>query len=223
MKLRHRSAGQIVAAIVAAAALPSCVAVNEALVDAKGKPDFAFTGIVYDKSTMQPIEGAYVVAIYHADAGPPPAYKTWCVKTLGMYTGKDGKFSFPVTRNDGRSPMMASAIKTGYYRAGFDVPRREAWQKQDAATYSNRNIYLLRQDKLQLSFQLGSGEEYCPQALTAEDASAGLTFLQKELEELKRIGAPSDVISAAEYFVNSREGRSQSLTREAPTRDERRQ
>jgi len=184
------------------------VAVNEAIVDAKGSPSFDFTGTVYDKSTMKPIEGAYVVAIYHADAGPPPAYKTWCVKTLGTYTDKEGKFRFPITRLDGHSPMMASAIKQGYYRAGFDVPSREVWQRQDATTYSNRNLYLMPQDYSSPSFQLDSGEEFCPQARSREDAAAGLLFLNMQLEELKRIGAPEDVVDGAEYFVVHRKIRS---------------
>lgn len=203
-----RSRGVTAFILATSMAVAACAPGSVGIPNSLGTPDFDFTGTVYDKSTMQPIEGAYVVAIYHEDAGPPPAYKTWCVKTLGMYTGKDGKFHFPVTRIDGRSPMMASAIKTGYYRAGFDVTSREVWQRQDASTYSNRNIYLAPQVPSNPQYPLDSGEEFCPQAKTAKDAEAGLHFLRLQVEELKRIGAPSSVVTGAKELVESREIRS---------------
>ena len=65
--------------------------------------------------TKQPIEGAYVVAIYREQVVSMAAMNSWCVKTRGMYTGKDGKFRFPVENLKGNSPLYAGAIKPGYY------------------------------------------------------------------------------------------------------------
>lgn len=169
------------------------------------KVDFEYTGTVFDAVTKQPIEGAYVFASYREDVGPEPAYKSRCVKTRGMYTGKDGKYHFPIDKLDGQSPWLTSAIKPGYYFRSFDVPTREAWRKQDASTYSNMHVYLIPQDPAKPSFLIGSGEEHCYAARTKEDAAAAAKFLKLEVQELIRYGASEQVVRAGNAMIKSLE------------------
>ena len=74
-----------------------------------GKPDFDLTGTVYDATTKQPIDGAYVVALYYKSIVGMAAMDLWCIKTKGMYTGKDGKFRFSIYDADGSFQAMSGA------------------------------------------------------------------------------------------------------------------
>ena len=64
-----------------------------------------------------------------------------------MYTGKDGKFRFPVEKRDSLSPGWVAAIKPGYYDIKrFPLPDEDIWQRQNAASYSNWQVQLRKQD-----------------------------------------------------------------------------
>ncbi len=168
---------------------------------ARGTPEFEFTGTVYDAVTKQPIEGAYVFASYRKLVG----VNSRCYKTRGMYTGKDGKYRFPIEQLDGLSPWLTSAIKPGYYFVKFDTPTREVWDRQDASSYSNRHIYLNPQDPAKPNFLIGTGEEFCFGATTTEYATAGTQFLRIELAEYLKYGAGEQRIEAKRSMIESLE------------------
>ena len=181
--------------------LAGCAIAGGGASPANGKVDFEFTGTVYDAVTKQPIEGAYVFASYREDVGPPPAYKSWCVKTKGMYTGKDGKYHFPIEKLDAQSPFLTSAIKPGYYLGARSTPTPEVWKRQDASSYSDRNIQLIPQDPAKPSYLIGLDEEFCNHAKSKEDAAAGAQFLRIELEELVKYGAGQQAIEATRRMI----------------------
>ncbi len=166
-----------------------------------GKPDFEFTGTVYDNVTKQPIEGAYVVAIYREQVVSMAAMNSWCVKTRGMYTGKDGKFRFPVENLKGNSPLYAGAIKPGYYNGPKVFPPEDVWKKQGKEAYSNRDIFLNPQDPKRPDFAYGTGEESCSHARSKEDAIAGLEFLKIQLAEVTRYKAGAQGINAIAHMI----------------------
>ncbi len=159
--------------------------------DSAKKIDFELTGTVYDADTKEPLEGAFVVAPYKIFRGGIGASGTFCVKTKGMYTGRDGKYHFPVEKLDGRNPYSADAIKPGYYLDDSVLPDPKVWAKQTAAAYSGRDIFLKKQNpsKPHWTFS-GEGDEVCTEARTREAAAAGVTFMKLKYEEQVRLGAP---------------------------------
>ena len=197
MNTRNANAAPLVGALLLAGALTGCAV-------AAGKPDFDFTGTVYDAVTKQPIEGAYVFASYREPVG----VNSRCYKTRGMYTGKDGKYHFPIDSLDGYSPWFTSAIKPGYYFGSFDTPSRDVWQRQDASSYADRNLYLIPQDPAKPNLRIGSGEEFCYGARTREDAAAGAVFLRIEIDEERKYGATPEVIAAMQRMIDRLERKS---------------
>lgn len=178
------------AALLLAGALAGCAG-------AGGKPDFEFTGTVYDAVTKQPIEGAYVFASDREEVG----VNSRCYKSRGMYTGKDGKYHFPIEKLDGNHPWLTSAIKPGYYFGRFDVPKPEVWKRQDASSYADRNIYLIPQDPAKPSVRIGSGEEVCMGARTREDAAAAALFLRMQLDEFIKYRIEQDKVESLKYLM----------------------
>lgn len=194
MNTRNGLSALLATALMLGGALTGCALV-------RGQPDFEFTGTVYDAVTKQPIEGAYVFASYRKLVG----VGSRCYKTGGMYTGKDGKYRFPIEQLDGLSPWLTSAIKPGYYFVKFDTPTREVWDRQDASSYSSRHIYLNPQDPAKPTFLIGTGEEFCFGASTAEYAAAGAQFLRIELAEYLKYGAGEQRIGAMRSMIESME------------------
>lgn len=151
--------------------------------------DFELTGRVLDFTTKQPIEGAYVIASYFE---PYPGFGSAgarCVKARGMYTGKDGRFHFPVEKRDGYSPLSVDAIKSDYQYAPSEPVKPEKWRKQNASAYSDRILYLTAQDPAKPNFHFGVGFETCETAETREGAAASVVFLKISLKELIKYGA----------------------------------
>jgi hypothetical protein len=153
-----------------------------------GKPDFELTGRVYDEATKEPIEGAYVVALYYEGVVGPAAMTKRCKRAKGMYTGKDGMFHFPVEKLDGLSPGMVMAIKPSYFSLWPVIPRDDVWKKQGKEAYSGRDLPLQKQDPQKPSWQMGHGDVYCTGAEWREDVEAAIEFLRLRLDEERRLG-----------------------------------
>jgi hypothetical protein len=170
------------------------------------KPDFELTGTVFDADIKQPIEGAYVVATYKIQRAGAEAVTSWCVKTLGMYTGKDGKYHSPVEKRDGRSPRATNAIRPGYFWTDSTFPSDDVWNRQDATSYSNRDIYLKKQDPKNPSFHFSDREEVCDHAPTREAAAAGTEFLRLSLAEDTKYGASEQGRRSVEETIHVFEG-----------------
>ena len=148
-----------------------------------GKPSLDITGIVFDQDTKQPIEGAYVLAIYEASGGSWAGTNNWCIKTKGMTTAKDGRYHFPVEKLDNKSPAKIAAIKADYYLFSSLAPSEALQQAQSKETYTNRDVYLKRQAVGKQEFQYGPPERYCTRAKSIEDAAAAAAFFRLELNE----------------------------------------
>ena len=153
-----------------------------------GKPDFELTGRVYDEATKELIEGAYVVALYYEGYSSLAAVGKRCKRAKGKYTGKDGRFHFPVEKLDGLSPGMVMAIKPGYFSLWPVIPPTDVWKKQGKEAYSGRDLPLQKQDPQKPSWQMGHGDVYCTGADSREDVEAAIEFLKIRLAEVKRLG-----------------------------------
>jgi hypothetical protein len=137
--------------------------------------DFEFTGQVLSKATKEPIEGAYVLAVYEkVDLGIAGAAR-YCYKTKGMLTGKDGKFHFPIDKLDGNSPHMVHAIKPDYFLSDWELPTDEVWKAMGKEAFTNRHVYLTKQDVAKPSFQHGFRGCYNPESAVGIEAAIQFT------------------------------------------------
>lgn len=156
--------------------------------------DFELTGTVRDKETRQPIEGAYVVAVYLIQESGLAASALNCKKTKGAYTDKDGKYRLPVEKLDGLSPQDVTAIKPGYYGTDREIPNIEQRRAQNADTYSNRDHYLIKQNPDKPEFRFGFSLLGCTFAESREDVAASIQFKKIELAEVKRLAGENWLI-----------------------------
>ena len=69
-----------------------------------------------------------MVAIYREQVVSMAAMNSWCVKTRGMYTGKDGKFRFPVENLKGISLRRRDQARLLQRSQG--IPPEDVWKKQ---------------------------------------------------------------------------------------------
>lgn len=157
--------------------------------------DFEFIGTVRDKETREPLEGAYVVATYNVLETSFAANAIKCRKTKGMYTGKDGKFHFPVEKLDGMNPNDVTAIKPGYYGNNREFPTPRAYSAQRAEAYTNRDHYLIKQDPDKPNFRFGDGQERCRYAISLKDVEASEEYRRIMVDEAIRLGAPTWLIN----------------------------
>ena len=153
--------------------------------------DFELTGTVRDKETKQPIDGAYVVAVYLIQESGLAASALKCKKTKGAYTDKDGKYRLPVEKLDGLSPHDVTAIKPGYYGTDREIPNFEQRRAQNADTYSNRDHYLIKQNPDKPEFRFGFSELGCIFAESREDVAASIQFMKIKLAEVERLKGES--------------------------------
>jgi hypothetical protein len=165
------------------------------------KIDFDLTGTVRDADTKEPLEGAYVIATYKIVRSGLAATATPCVKQKGMYTGADGMYHFPVEKLDGRNPFSTNAIKPGYFLNNRDLPDPNVWERQTAAAYSGRDIYLKKQDPAKPDWRYSDGGEICDEAPNRDAAAAGIEFLGLSLAEKVRLGAPNHMRDATETLI----------------------
>ena len=156
--------------------------------------DFELTGTVRDKETKEPLEGAYVVAVYLIRESGLAASALNCKKTKGAYTDKDGKYHLPVEKLDGLSPHDVTAIKPGYYGTDREIPNIEQRRAQNADTYSNRDHYLIKQNPDKPEFRFGFSLLGCTFAESREDVAASIQFKKIELAEVKRLAGENWLI-----------------------------
>lgn len=163
---------------------------------------FELTGVVLDSETKTPLEGAYVVAIY-LESFKGLIAGSRCAKTRGMTTGADGRFHFPVERLDGNSPGMLTAIRPDYYFDGYSDLDPTAWRLQSAAAYTNRVIYLKRQNKASPElFRYNSGNLSCDYAPNRRAVAAAAEFTRLETIELTKYGAKRNQIEAGQQIID---------------------
>ncbi|MEO8101533.1 MAG: hypothetical protein ABI790_03350 [Betaproteobacteria bacterium] len=172
-------------ALLALMAICICTAESCSLVDDR-TIDFDFTGQVLDYDTKQPIEGAYALAVYEKVDLGLAASARYCVKTKGMVTGKDGKFNFPIERLDSVSPAQVFAIRADYYLRANEPVASEARNKNNKETYSNRHVYLKRQDPAKPEFLYGFRR--CERPLSTEAIEPAIKFMQLEISESNKYG-----------------------------------
>jgi hypothetical protein len=161
--------------LLAAAALSLMMAASCELPAADGVINFEFTGRVLDKDTKEPIEGAYVLAVYEKVDMGFAASARYCVKTKGMLSDKEGKFHFPIDKLDGNSPHQVVAIKPDYYFRGNKPVSEESWKKQNKETHSNRDVYLKKQDPAKPEFLYEFNRCQRPESSEAIEAAVQFT------------------------------------------------
>ena len=194
-KFKCSSSGFLAGLITTVIALTSCTA--------KDVGNLEITGIVFDKSTQKPIEGAYVVATYKRSRGTIGGHSSsYCYMTTGMFTGADGKYNLPVTAIDYGSPQTVNAIKPGYY-LGDSVYHKFDIHKDPKAWFSNRHVYLLPQDPSKPGFEYSSISMFCDGAETKGDAAAAIQFMTIKMAELKKYGADPNSIGGTASLIET--------------------
>ena len=141
------------------------------------------SGTVIDTSTRQTLEGAYVIAVYHESGSIPFGHSaSWCIKTKGMYSGKDGKYHFPL--NHGGIPIIY-AIKADYFWTLDEVDTheklRESDWKGDWVPVQSNNFYFKPQDPAKPKFSV---YVECDRPQTHEDVTANIEYAKLYLAEL---------------------------------------
>lgn len=183
---------------------------------ARAAQPFEITGTVFDVETHQPIDQAYVLATYKGYPSKIRGSRPVCIKTLGMYTGPDGQYHFPVEGLDGLNPFSTNAIKPGYHLERVQLPNPESaeWIHQRPEVYANRNIYLKKQDPSKPDFGFSAdGGENCDHAVNAEAFAPAATFIEIAISEKKRLGAPRSMIEGQEDLLRSLQGLPPNLER----------
>jgi hypothetical protein len=167
----------------------------------RGEPLF-ISGRVLDQQTMQPIEGAYVLAGYFVGVPGSGVQAARCVRTAGMFTGVDGEYRFPIERPGDFSPSVTSAIKPGYRVRGMKPVDDELWRSNRLERYAGRDLYLVHQDRKEPVFLYGfGGDAFCVEAATTADAEAGRRFLEIQREEMVAYDAPEAQIRGIEILI----------------------
>ena len=189
------------------AALAAFLALSTALVycvqiGAMGSIDFELTGTVIDVDTKQPLEGAYVVAIYKDTRSSLARVAIFCIKTKGMYTGKDGKFHFPVEKRDGLSPQEVTAIKPGYFFKAAKFPQN-AGSGRD--WYTGRDILLKKHNPEDKNWTLGG--EVCTEPISQEDVKANIEYFNIMLNEYLKYEARKDASDSIRDSIKRMERR----------------
>jgi hypothetical protein len=162
-----------------------------------------FTGTVFDERDGQPIEGAFVIATYLGPNPRAPNARPKCAKSRGMYTGKDGKFRFPVEKLTGVSPIGAAAMKPGYFRGRMRQYGGEGTLRFLRNGNANQDLYLVAQNPEKPTFLYGGGDEICTNATSHEDVAAAVTYFRIVLGEYIRLGVKQDSVEAVRDIIRT--------------------
>ena len=185
--------------------LAALVLIAGTLMSCAEKPiDFELTGTVYDDETKLPIEGAYVIAIYKAVAGDWGGVASHCVKTKGMYTGKDGKFRFPVEKRDGYSPWLVDALHMNFEFVMEVVKPPKIHRAQKADAYTDRDIHLRKLDQFNRNPRLGEGPE-CPHARNKDDVAASVEYLKIERARAVKLNLGQGILDGIDKSIERHE------------------
>jgi hypothetical protein len=178
-----------------------------AFAQAQGSGSVA-TGTVIDEQTNAPIGGAFVMAVYRdRQANDGPFGVGRCLKTLGLYTGADGRFSFPLERVDGYSPYVFRAIAPGYYGGVVRSSDGRAWFKKTEKDYVDVLISMRKQDAMHPNFLYSSGDEFCDPTSAPKDGAAATEFMRVKLREMTQYGASAGALAALKGAIEQREAR----------------
>jgi hypothetical protein len=127
-------------------------------------------GIVIDSKTGKPMEGAFVLAVYNESGGTLFGHSSsWCVRTKGVWTGPDGRFTFP--KGKPNNPHLY-AVKEGYVLNPYleSKPRKEGEKPAEF-----RQLHL---DRLGESRIDSSDFIICERPATRQDVEANITYLK---------------------------------------------
>ena len=156
------------------------------------KVPLQITGIVYDAKTNQPIDKAYVIAIYSRARGTFGGHSSsYCYMARGMYTGPDGKFALPVTNLDHGSPAEVNAIKADYYFHRRIFPENIDPKRKSTEFFSNRHIYLMPQDPVKPNIYYSPGDDTCADAQLKSDREPLVPYITALISELEKYGDKS--------------------------------
>jgi hypothetical protein len=156
-------------------------------------------GTVIDVTTGLPVEGAYVMNVYREAGASFLAHSSsWCVRTQGMYTAKDGKFRFPLEKS---KYLYLEVIKPGYTQTRAPEVK---WKRTLTGTVRvpDPNLYLKPQDPAKPEY---SRYMYCERAYWKRDVAALLEFYKLQLEELQIYGDHDDSIKHLEGRIGQLE------------------
>jgi hypothetical protein len=188
-------------AAVAGCNMGAISSATESIAPGRSSPTgFQLTGSVVDREG-KPLEGAFVLAAYYETSVGVAVVRDVCVKTRGMYTGADGQFQFPVEKLDVPSPSVPHVILSGYYPSQIKIPPRELQQRKDPSSYSGYVYTMDRQNPNSPQLRIAQ-DAYCGRTL--EDAAAGMTFMELELREYRRLGRPASEIRNLETSLAAR-------------------
>jgi hypothetical protein len=140
-------------------------------------------GTIVDASNGQPLAGAYVMTEFKYSGGGFSFGhgSTWCIRTGGMYTAADGKFTFRAPRS---ANLQYWAIKPGYFQT-------HSWQylKELSPTRTQfpDETFLAPQNPLKPVFPKTPN---CWEASMRPAVEANIEFLKIAIAEMIRYGDP---------------------------------
>lgn len=153
----------------------------------KGTAGVFYTGRILDVDTKQPIEGAYAIAAFEEIVVGSAGAFAHCIKTKGMYVGKDGTFSFAVEKFDGQSPLIVEGIHPDYTMRRSDIAKLEKKKMRNKDSYANLNVYLKKLDPNKPDYRHAASAP-CSHAKTREDQEASIEYVRIERAQRARFG-----------------------------------
>jgi hypothetical protein len=84
---------------------------------------------------------------------------------------------------------LAYAIKADYFHRKLEIPAISVQKNNNKETYSNRHVYLKKQDPEKPEFRFGYDE--CERPESRDAAEANIKFLLLEKQEVMRLGSQS--------------------------------
>lgn len=182
-----------------------------------GNTGVFYTGRILDFDTKLPLEGAYAIAGFEEIVAASAGVTAHCIKTKGMYVGKDGAFSFPVEKFDGQSPLGVEGIHPDYTLHFSEHSTLERRRKKDVDSYSNLNVYLKKLDPDKPDYA-GARSAPCSHARTREDQEASIEYLRIARAQKARFGMAPEHLKGLDESIRYYETSSGGMARVAPPR-----